>query len=178
VTADLRSLLEAAEVPGPYLLIGQSAGGLLVQHHARAVPDDIVGVVAMNPVPLVDAAEEHMYPLITEPERTAEGEYYDGANGESIDYRASTEQIREHPVPTDVAFHMLISTIKQCGFAGDICGRGYPGYEAAMQEIAAEWPDGEYSQSEADHEIFAEDMPAVLNAVNDVLTRAGYPPAE
>jgi pimeloyl-ACP methyl ester carboxylesterase len=48
---DLHRLLGAADVPGPYVLVGHSAGGLLVQLYARTYPGDLAAVVAMNPVP-------------------------------------------------------------------------------------------------------------------------------
>jgi pimeloyl-ACP methyl ester carboxylesterase len=49
---DLHRLLEAAELPPPYVLVGYSFGGLLVRTLARLYPADVGGVV------LVDAAEE------------------------------------------------------------------------------------------------------------------------
>src|SRR5215208_1179406 len=56
VVADLHALLGAAGVPGPYVLVGHSFGGLVVQFYARAYPDEVVGLV------LVDAAHEETYP--------------------------------------------------------------------------------------------------------------------
>ncbi len=49
VVDDLHALLAASAVPGPYLLVGHSTGGLFVQLYARMFPDQVVGVVAMNP---------------------------------------------------------------------------------------------------------------------------------
>ena len=54
VVADLHALLVAAKVPGPYVLVGQSAGGNFVRLYARTYPEEVVGVVAMNPVPPAD----------------------------------------------------------------------------------------------------------------------------
>ena len=54
VVADLHALLRAAEVPGPYVLVGHSFGGLLVRLYAAAYPDEVVGMV------LVDAASEEI----------------------------------------------------------------------------------------------------------------------
>jgi pimeloyl-ACP methyl ester carboxylesterase len=52
VAADLNGLLAAAQMPGPYVLVGHSAGGMFVQSYARRYPDSVVGLVAMHPVPL------------------------------------------------------------------------------------------------------------------------------
>ena len=39
--------LAAAGVPGPDVLVGQSAGGGVVELHARTYPDEVAAVVAM-----------------------------------------------------------------------------------------------------------------------------------
>jgi pimeloyl-ACP methyl ester carboxylesterase len=54
---DLKALLTAAEVPGPYILVGHSKGGLQVRTHARLYPDDVVGVLLLD-----DTEERHIFP--------------------------------------------------------------------------------------------------------------------
>jgi pimeloyl-ACP methyl ester carboxylesterase len=53
--ADLHALLDAAAVPGPYVLVGHSAGGLVVRLYASTYPDEVVGMV------LVDATHEDVW---------------------------------------------------------------------------------------------------------------------
>ena len=48
---DLHSLLTAAQVIGPYILIGHSFGGLLVQAYAVKYPDQMAGLVLIDPLP-------------------------------------------------------------------------------------------------------------------------------
>ena len=175
LAADLNGLLGSANVPGPFVLIGHSLGGLLVQHYARAYPDDVRGVVAMNPVPPYDRARELMFPLMTEEERAGEVQYFSGQNAEGIDHEASAEQLNSRQVPGGVPFHLVISTVAQCPETDDSCGRSYPGYEQIMEAVAAEWPEGQFTRVEAGHEIYADDLDAVLAAIDDVLERAGYP---
>ena len=55
MVADLHSLLVAADVPGPYVLVGHSAGGLVVRLYASTYPDEVVGMV------LVDATPEDVW---------------------------------------------------------------------------------------------------------------------
>src|ERR671925_475647 len=50
--ADLHALLQAARVPGPYVLAAHSLGGLYARLFTAAYPDEVVGLV------LVDAAHE------------------------------------------------------------------------------------------------------------------------
>lgn len=51
----LHALLAAAGEPGPYVLAGESFGGLVARTFARLYPDEVAGVV------LVDAAEEQFF---------------------------------------------------------------------------------------------------------------------
>ena len=48
---ELHSLLEAAQVPAPYVLAGHSFGGLLVQAYAVAHPDQVAGLMLIDPLP-------------------------------------------------------------------------------------------------------------------------------
>ncbi|HZA17483.1 MAG TPA: alpha/beta fold hydrolase, partial [Pseudonocardiaceae bacterium] len=46
--ADLHTLLERADVPGPYVLAGHSFGGLYVRSFAAQFPDQVAGVVLLD----------------------------------------------------------------------------------------------------------------------------------
>jgi len=50
---DLRRLLKAAHVAGPFVLVGQSMGGSIMREFARQYPQDVAGMV------LVDAGHEN-----------------------------------------------------------------------------------------------------------------------
>jgi pimeloyl-ACP methyl ester carboxylesterase len=52
---ELHDLLQAADVPGPYVLVGHSVGGLYAQLYAMSYPDEVVGMV------LVDATNEEVW---------------------------------------------------------------------------------------------------------------------
>jgi len=49
---ELKALLEKASVPGPYVLVGHSLGALNVQVFASKYPDDVAGMVLLDPPPL------------------------------------------------------------------------------------------------------------------------------
>ena len=51
VVDDLRALLGAAGEPGPYVLAGHSLGGLYIQLYAYAHPDEVAGMVLVDPTP-------------------------------------------------------------------------------------------------------------------------------
>src|SRR5215213_8701963 len=58
VVEELHALLQAAEVPGPYLLVGHSLGGFFARLYAATYPDEVVGLV------LVDAFSERLETLL------------------------------------------------------------------------------------------------------------------
>lgn len=49
VVADLRQLLEAAGIAGPYILVGHSLGGQIVRLFAACHPAEVVGFVLIDP---------------------------------------------------------------------------------------------------------------------------------
>ena len=55
--ADLHALLQAAGVPGPYVLAGHSLGGFISRMYASTYPDEVVGMV------LIDAYSEFLEPI-------------------------------------------------------------------------------------------------------------------
>lgn len=67
---DLHALLEAADVPGPYILVGHSYGGMLTRLYASTYPDEVVGMV------LVDAFSEGLKAQMTAEQWTAYAEIF------------------------------------------------------------------------------------------------------
>jgi pimeloyl-ACP methyl ester carboxylesterase len=49
VTDELRELLRAAGVPGPYLLTGHSLGGAYARHYAQRFPGEVAGLLLLDP---------------------------------------------------------------------------------------------------------------------------------
>jgi pimeloyl-ACP methyl ester carboxylesterase len=111
MVADLHALLTAADVPGPYVLVGHSYGGFLVRLFAMLHPDEVVGLV------LVDAAHEDWWVtldgVLTPAQRgalSAEPAEFPGL--ERIDTAASADQMRAafaasplQPLPLEVLTH-------------------------------------------------------------------------
>lgn len=48
LTADLAQLLEAADIPGPYVLVGTSGGGYITAGLAEEQPDEVAGIVLLD----------------------------------------------------------------------------------------------------------------------------------
>ena len=50
IVADLHALLEAAEIPRPYILVGHSFGGMLVRAYAASYPGCVAGLLLVDPL--------------------------------------------------------------------------------------------------------------------------------
>lgn len=50
--AELRALLEGLGIDGPHVLVGHSLGGLNIQVYAGLYPEDVAGLVLLDPPPL------------------------------------------------------------------------------------------------------------------------------
>ncbi len=59
---DLHALLEAAQVPGPYVLLGASFGGLIADMYAATYPDQVVGMVLLDASLPHDPDTDHFVP--------------------------------------------------------------------------------------------------------------------
>src|SRR5215211_1622161 len=169
VVNDLHQLLQTADVPGPYVLVGQSAGGFFVQLYGRRYPDEVVGVVSMNPVPPADEALKSEWPVLNQEEREMEQAYF-REDSEGISWFASTKELKKAPAPSPMPFEMLVSTDAECD--GDsFCLKTHEGYEEIEREVAQQWPEGSYRQLEAGHELYSEKPEVVVDAVKRVASK-------
>jgi pimeloyl-ACP methyl ester carboxylesterase len=70
VVADLHALLSASGVPGPYVMVGASTGGLIIRQYASLYPAEVSGLV------LVDAISEAMEGLMKPGQFARYNRYY------------------------------------------------------------------------------------------------------
>lgn len=91
VATDLHTLLERAQIPGPYVLAGHSFGGLYVMRYAAQYPDEVAGLVLIdstapnsNPVPTTtegsDSFLKHVSALLSTTARLGLGRLIAGAS--------------------------------------------------------------------------------------------------
>jgi pimeloyl-ACP methyl ester carboxylesterase len=58
IARDLRALLKVASVQPPYVIVGHSAGGLNVQAFWDLYPDDVTGMILLDPTPTPSLVKE------------------------------------------------------------------------------------------------------------------------
>ena len=179
IVADLHALLVAAKVPGPYVLVGHSFGGLTSRLYATTYPDEVVGLV------LVDAAHEDWYQAVRaalSPEQRAEydrlaaegpPELADDPNHERLDTDASALEMRDaaaasplRPMPLAVVTH---------GRPWD-WPAGYPAKElettwrTLQERLAGLTPDARLVVAEGSGHFIPGDRPdAIVDAVREVV---------
>lgn len=63
IAGELREMLQRAGIPGPYVLVGHSFGGLVVRRYAALYPGEVAGVI------LVDSMRTEEWPPVNEAQR-------------------------------------------------------------------------------------------------------------
>jgi pimeloyl-ACP methyl ester carboxylesterase len=181
VAADLHALLAAARVPGPYVLVGHSDGGLFVQLYASEHPDEVAGLVLLDAVhmdyyarriallktllprqawkPLVRALRAPA-PAILDPEQ--------------IDIETSLAQTRAalsaaplHAMPLFVLTH---GRPDESGSDPRLVGADERLWRTLQTEIAALVPDSKHVIAEqSGHDIHHEQPDLVVTAIREVV---------
>ena len=91
---ELKTLLDNASVPGPYVVVGHSLGALNVQTFAAKYPEDIVGIVLLDPPPLTFILKEEYTNLLPLAERmTAEWQAVANSGAKSKDAQERTKAV-------------------------------------------------------------------------------------
>ena len=167
---DLHTLLDVAKVPGPYLLVGHSFGGLLALMYAATHPADVVGLVLLDPTLDYSAATDALFSATDLAEWTAAI----AMSPEKVDVDVTVEQAAPlMPKLPNVPVLLLISAP-----AG-----GPPSWSAAkterifeaiskdQQEFVDALPQGELRQVDTGHYIHRDDPRLVLHEVQRILDK-------
>lgn len=190
VVADLHTLLEAADVPGPYVIASASLGGLFTRLYASTYPDDVVGMVLLDTSyeeqdarteamvgPELWAALEREWGTF----RDAEGFFPDGFLSDTLvaELRRATQSSPLRSMP------LIVVTIEtpcdaSCFPAGWPVEKDNALWREMQEEQAALVPGGRLVVSEsnqhylqqADPELVIESVRQVVEAVRDPSTWA------
>jgi pimeloyl-ACP methyl ester carboxylesterase len=177
--ADLHALLRAAHVPGPYVLVGHSLGGLFVRRYASTYPRQVAGLV------LVDALYERLEALLG-PDRW--GAYVrfqllpvpglDYPELETVDFAASAAQMRRAAAARPPRLTLPLVVLSK-GRPFDLppgAQLGFPiaeldrAWASAQDELATLLPYARHVvATESGHNIHVEQPELVIRAVRRVV---------
>ena len=87
---DLHALLETAGVPGPYLLVGFSFGGLLAIMYGATYPDQVMGMVSLDGSLPTDDEVDQLIPKDERDQVMAEQD----RNQESVDFYRTVDEAK------------------------------------------------------------------------------------
>jgi pimeloyl-ACP methyl ester carboxylesterase len=182
VVTELHALLQAAEIPGPYVLAGHSMGGFFARLYAATYPDEVVGLV------LVDAYSEQTETLMTPEQWEAMGQLsrelgsdtvvpIPGYGGlETIGFGADNATMREAvaasplpPMPLAVLAHgkPIISLDETRGFT---TAEWEALQQTSFENLATLVPQARFSvASESGHDIHQDQPELVIEAVRQVV---------
>jgi pimeloyl-ACP methyl ester carboxylesterase len=190
---DLHTLLEAADVLGPYVLVGHSYGGMLMRLYASTYPDEVVGMV------LVDAFSEGLkaqmtaeqwtaYAAIFQPVPEALAEY---ADLEFTDLDLSASQVRDatdavplppRPQSPGVPFPLVVLSrgrpmAMPADLPGGLTGEGLErAWTAEQDRLAALLPGARHViAEESEHYIQLQQPELVIAAVQQVVDAVRHP---
>ncbi len=176
MAGDLHSLLHAAKIPPPYILVGHSLGGTLVQVFAHSYPTEVAGLVLVDPEDrrLPDRLRSRM----TADEWTARQKALDEAMPKmppavQAEMNAMMDSSRTaddaFPLP-DVPVILLTGTKKNPEFPGNPLEQDLK--LELHNELLAKIPDSKHILVPNSRHYIQNDSPQlVIDAVHDIVTR-------
>jgi pimeloyl-ACP methyl ester carboxylesterase len=184
---DLHAVLEAANVPGPYVLVGHSYGGMLMRLYASTYPDEVVGMV------LVDAFSEGLEAQMTAEQWAAYAEIFQPVpealagypDLEFTDLDVSVSQVRDatdalplppYPQSPGVPFPLVVlsrgqSMAMPADLPGGLTGAGLErAWTVEQERLATLLPGARHVIAmESEHYIQLQQPELVIDAVRQVV---------
>ena len=180
IVADLHALLQAADISGPYVLVGPSVAGLFVRLYATTYPEDVVGLVLVDP-----SHEEQPTVLgaLLTPEELALSQRLDFESGDPegiltaesypetlVQVRAAGNAAPLRPMPLVVLIAGQTEDLTEFGYSAHEQAVWWPLTRVFGADLAALVPDGRLIVVEESGHIIHEDQPeVVVQAITDVV---------
>lgn len=188
VVDELHALLQAAEVPGPYVLAGHSLGGFFSRLYAATYPDEVIGLV------LVDAFSERLETILP-PEKYDALKRLNQSGGtdtvipipgygdvETLPWGGDNEVMREAAAASPLAPMPLAVLAHGKPFPLPADAQGFTAEElegylrAANEDLAALVPDARFwVASESGHDIHQDQPELVIEAIRQVVAGVRNP---
>lgn len=194
---ELRTLLEEMNEPGPFVLVGHSLGALNVQVFASRYPDDVAGMILLDPPPLSFILGEDYAELGVMAEgMTAEWQSIADAGAESADAQERTRSTFFRIIASEhrEMFGKTARLVGEIQTFGDLplvvvaAGRPNPAFGEVAEEYQRYWVEqsrslvdksahGSFAFAEdSSHHLYT-DVPELVESiirsvVNDVRTKS------
>ena len=181
IVDELSALLDAGQVPKPYVLVGHSLGGLIVQLYLRLHPDQVHGVVFVDPfsatVPVQLGSQWPIYrdKLLNPPVNEMPLPSMRSPDSERVDLDASAAQTLSAPVLPPKPLFVLTKTesfagLKSVpGLSADDVNRLYERAEQSVVDLAPATP--QILATGSDHYIQFSQPDLIVSATELVLSR-------
>ena len=174
IVKDLRALQRAAKIPGPYVFVGHSMGGLVARQYTSLYPDSVAGLVLVEAIPEsmetdLSITNWNAYDQLLLAVPAAIGNYPDT---ELVDFRQSFAEMRRAGVePPRRIPAIVISRGQSFGIPGEL-GQRLDAAWAEGQDYLARLQRGtpHLTSPNSGHEIEFEDPKIVIYATRRVIT--------
>jgi pimeloyl-ACP methyl ester carboxylesterase len=162
---ELHALLDAAAVPGPYLLVGFSFGGLLAIMYAGTFPDQVTGMVSLDGSLPTDDEVDRLIPAAERAQVMAEQE----ANQERVEFYRTVDQAKAlvASVPDVPVTYMAARPVE---LPASWPVRRMRAFIAAKQvQFTRAVPKGRLVEVRSSHDIDLEKPELVIQEINRIL---------
>lgn len=170
--SQLRALLRHAGVPGPYLLVAHSFGGLHANLYARLHPQEVAGVLFLEAAAPEDvgAMKAHAGPVARFVNRVLNAFVKPDPNGEVANETQSVAQIHAAPPFPPIPVTVLSGAKAPPGWAAS--AEGLAARERSQQALAALSPLGRHIKADGSGHFPQMSEPQVVVAAIAAMTAA------
>ena len=162
---DLQAWLSAADVPGPYVLAAHSWGGLIAVRYAQEHPDDVAGLVLVDPASV--QLREALSPTQWKAFLDLVASLVDGSQVEVPDYAGTVDVVASGPAVPEVP--AVVLTADQPFDFGIGTDDTWPAWLAAQDRLAAALGAEHVTDTDSGHLIMVEQPALVTSAIERVL---------